>query len=592
MFTFEQLFEAVNPNRNPRLKLDIGDTVVVKDIIKTAGYEPKKNQNMVGKQGTVIARYPGSMSLKIGVDFGDGKQYKFNSAYLERVFQPEEPVPVDKKIDILDKAVFKSGGIIEKYDEQKHQQINQANLAYLAQMAQTLKSVAAGSSKLGALNTANTVLKAVTSTLKPLFVVNFPSNLIFPMYLTNIADATNASAYAAALSLLNLTIATNTPKLSDDTVFVETGTQGCTVIFYQHNSTATTVDFFLCALQPSEGWPASLVDQFAYHNVSNFYFKDIDRPINSSLLYYILYSLAPRNVKNDVKSHFSCPAAYAVGTSYYTSVTQYKQTIAAFIKLIKGATSKQSMIRGQMQGVKAFGPDLIMNFDRGRLQSTQQDPSVVMKIEDTESLLWIDNNDYNQDRQPNSIFKQGADEYFCYEDAEGKSFIFTQQTKQQIVNSNSTLFRYACPGSLGSYLFQNLKSNAAVDDNATINVFICKKYAAVKNLKFLLPYNDVPNQYVAVVSENNLNKLLSSNISDADYTNLIDAVSLYLQLKNQYNWPDSNYICLAPYESIESGFQGVMLPSNIIQSVEEYKQFKSQIRQDIGDELADIGDMF
>jgi hypothetical protein len=35
-----------------------------------------------------------------------------------------------------------------------------------------------------------------------------------------------------------------------------------------------------------------------------------------------------------------------------------------------------------------------------------------------------------------------------------------------------------------------------------------------------------------------------------------------------------------------------MLPSNIIQSVEEYKQFKSQIRQDIGDELADIGDMF
>ena len=593
MFTFEQLFEAANPNRNPRLKLDIGDTVVVIDSIKTAGYEPKKNQSMAGKQGTVIARYPYSMSLKIGVDFGDGKEYKFNSQYLERVFQPDEPVPVDKKIDILDKAVSKSGGIIEQYDEQKHQQINQVNLAYLAQMAQTLKSAVAGSSKLGTLNTTNAVLKAVSSTLlKPLFVVNFPSNLIFPLYLTNISDATNAAAYAAALSLLNLTIATNTPKLSDDKVFVETGAQGCAVIFYQHNSTATTADFFMCALQPSDGWPTSLVDQFAYHNVSNFHYQNIDRPINSSLLYYILYSLTPMNAKNDVKSHFSCPAAYAVGTSYYTSVTHYKQTIAAFIKHIKGAISKQSMIRGQMQGVKAFGPDLIMNFDRGRLQSTQQDPSVVMKIEDIESLLWIDNNDYNQDRQPNSIFKQGADEYFCYEDAEDKSFIFTQQTKQQIVNTNGTLFRYACPGNLGSYLTQNLKANAAVDNNATINIFICKKYTAAKNLKFLLPYNDVPNQYVAVVSENNLNKLLSGNISDADYTNLIDAVSLYLQLKNQYNWPDSNYICLAPYESRESGIQGVMLPSNIIQSVEEYKQFKSQIRQDIGDELADIGDMF
>jgi hypothetical protein len=194
MFTFEQLFEAANPNRNPRLKLDIGDTVVVIDSIKTAGYEPKKNQSMAGKQGTVIARYPYSMSLKIGVDFGDGKEYKFNSQYLERVFQPDEPVPVDKKIDILDKAVSKSGGIIEQYDEQKHQQINQVNLAYLAQMAQTLKSAVAGSSKLGTLNTTNAVLKAVSSTLlKPLFVVNFPSNLIFPMHLTNIADATNAA---------------------------------------------------------------------------------------------------------------------------------------------------------------------------------------------------------------------------------------------------------------------------------------------------------------------------------------------------------------------------------------------------------------
>jgi hypothetical protein len=590
MFTFEQLFEAVNPNRNPRFKLDVGDAVVVKDIITTAGYEPKKNQSMAGKQGTVIARYPYSMSLKIGVDFGDGKEYKFNSQYLERVLQPDDAVPVDKRIDILDKAVSKSGGIIEKYDEQKHQQINQANLAYLTQMAQTLKSAAAGSSNLGTLHTVSSVLKAVSSTsLKPLFVVNFPSNLIFPVHLVNISDATNAAAYAAALSLLNLTIATNTPKLSDDRVFVETGAQGCTVIFY-HSSAAT--DLFMCALEPSSGWPASLIDQFAYHNVSNFHYHNIDRPINSSLLYYILYSLTPDNAKNDVKRHFSCPATYAVGTSYYTSVTHYKQAIAAFIKLIKGATSNQSMIRGQMQGVKAFGPDLIMNFDRGRLQSTQQDPSVVMKITDVEALLWIDDNEYNQDRQPNSIIKQGADEYFCYEDAEGKSFIFTQQTKQQIVDTNSTLFRYACQGSLGSYLTHNLKANAAVDNNATINIFICKKYTAVKNLKFLLPYNDVPNQYVAVVSENNLNKLLNSNISDADYTNLIDAVSLYLQLKNQYSWPDSNYICLAPYESRESGFQGVMLPSNIIQSVERRIKFKSQIRQDIGDDLADIGDMF
>jgi len=599
MFTFEQLFEAVNPNRNPRFKLDVGDTVVVKNIITTAGYEPKKNQSMAGKQGTVIARYPYSMSLKIGVDFGDGKEYKFTSQYLERVMQPDDAVPVDKRIDILDKAVSKSAGIIEKFDAQKHQQISDNNLAYISAVATALDQASKNMTYTdgpAALSRVKDKITTNASGLQPVFVVNFPSNLIFPFYAVGVADeqyaAKNIAMYAAALSLLDVSLATDAAvQPYGDYIMVKTGSQGCSIVFYQYQN-----QFTISSLGPQAGHGASLFKPFASRNFRYYYKNGVqqDKNLAGTLIKHFFgysYTLNSKNIVN----HLRVMVSQIVDVDYSVAASRFKDTIASYIKFIKESIAKQPMFLGQYHGIKAFGPDLILNFDHGKLQSTQQDPSVIMRIApDAEALLWIDGEEYNENRQPNAVFKFGSDEYFSYTYTNNYSFIFTQQTKQQIKQQSTHSITSIIGNTLGN--FDGELTQSSVADAAAINivVFKTKDFTQLQQLKFLSSFKKINDKKTIIIAQNGLNKMLSSRVSDENMRGLSDAVTMYLQLKNQCSWPDSDYICLA-VDYIGYGNNDIayaLFPSSIIQTVEEYKQFKSQLRQDIGDDLADIGDMF
>lgn len=600
MFTFEQLFEAANPNRNPRLKLDVGDTVHVKDMIATASYEPQKNRNMAGKQGTVVARYPMAQSLKIGVDFGDGKQFKFSSGYLERVFQPDDAVPVDKRIGILDKAVSKSAGIIEKYDAQKHQQISDNNIAYISAVATALNQASKHMTYVGGAAILNTVKNKITanaSDLQPVFVVNFPGNLIFPFYAVGVADEKNAAKniamYASALSLLDVSLATEAAVKPDgDYIMVKTGAQGCSIVFYQYKD-----QFVISALDPMDGNGASLFKPFASRNFSQYYTNGIasKRHLAGQILRHFFgdsYLLDAKNIVNQLKAM----SIQMVGIDYSVAASKFKNTIALYIKFIKESIAKQPMFLGQYNGIKAFGPDLILNFDHGKLQSTQQDPSVVMRIApDAEALLWIDGEEYNENRQPNGVFKFGTDEYFSYMNSNNVSYIFTQQTKQQITTGSTKLHISRIMGGYLHGINSQWKINS-IDDGSTINVVAFDNIPQLNQLKFLLPYSEVKtyNNNAIVVTQDGINKLLHGSLNYGNMRSLSDAVEIYLQLKNQCNWPDSDYICFAnDYNGVASNDIGyILFPSNMIQSIEKYRQFKSQMRQDIGDELADIGDMF
>jgi hypothetical protein len=598
MFTFEQLFEAANPNRNPRLKLDVGDTVLVKDFIKTASYEPQKNKNMVGKQGTVVARYPMSQSLKIGVDFGDGKEYKFNSQYLDRVLQPDDAVPVDKRIDILDKAVFKSAGIIEKYDAQKHQQISDNNIAYISAVATALDQASKNMTYTGGAAVLSRVKDKITtnaSDLQPVFVVNFPGNLIFPFYAVGVADANyatkNTAMYASALSLLDVSLATGAAVQPDgDYIMVKTGSQGCSIVFYQYKD-----QFVISALDPMDGNGVSLFKPFSNRHFSHYYMGQtkFDKQLAGTLIKHFMgnsYIFDAKNIANKLQAMVS----QMVGIEHTVSATRFKNTIALYIKFIRESIAKQPMFLGQFHGIKAFGPDLILNFDHGKLQSTQQDPSVVMRIApDAEALLWIDGNEFSENRQPNGVFKFGSNEYFSYTST-NNSFIFTQQTKQQISAKSKQSIVHIIDNTLGGIDKELMKSSVAND--AAINVVIFKNadFPQLQQLKFLLPFNEINDRDSIIISQNGLNKMLSGTLNDENLNGLSDAVAMYLQLKNECNWPDSDYICLAVdytgYGNDNIGY--TLFPSDIIQSVEKYNQFKSQMRQDIGDEMADIGDMF
>lgn len=602
MFTFEQLFEAANPNRNPRLKLDVGDAVLVKDTIATASYEPQKNRNMVGKQGTVVARYPYSMSLKIGVDFGDGKEYKFNSQYLDRVLQPDDAVPVDKRIDILDKAVSKSAGIIEKYDAQKHQQISDNNLAYISAAATALKQASKNSTYTvggGAvyLNRLKDKIAANASDLQPVFVVNFPGSLIFPFYAVGVADEKNAAKniamYAAALSLLDVSLATEAAVKPDgDYIMVKTGSQGCSIVFYQYKD-----QFVVSALRPQQGHGASLFKPFASRNFTQYHTRGVDaeKQLAGTILRHFFgdsYILDGKNIANQLKTM----VAQIVDVEYSVAASRFKDTIASYIKFIKESIAKQPMLLGQFHGIKAFGPDLILNFDHGKLQSTQQDPSVVMRIApDAEALLWIDGEEYNENRQPNGVFKFGADEYFSYMNSNNVSYIFTQQTKQQITTGGTKLhLSNIISGSLNAISSQ-WKINS-IADGSTINVVVFDNFPQLQQLKFLAPFSDVKsyNNSAIVIAQDGMNKMLNGSLNDEILNDLSDAVAMYLQLKNECSWPDSDYICLAvDYNAYASNSIGYALfPRNLIQTVEKHKKFKSQLRQDLGDDLADIGDIF
>lgn len=568
MYTFEQLFEAANPNRNPRLKLDIGDTVVVLDTIKTVGYEPQKNKNMVGKQGKVIARYPYPQSLKIGVDFGDGKEFKFNSHYLERVIQPGETAPVSrdtKKQEIINQLVAKNPQVFQLYDEQKHQQILEDTIKFIKSVEKSVPS--------------NMSPSIDFTTYTPLYVVNFPSNIIFPIILTS---KTDTKLLIAALSILGLTPVPQAISLKDN-IMVQTGPQGCSFVVI-----STSRWSVVAPLNISE-YPNTIT---------------ITDPINESTTYLStnlpIYSLLANtlvtemNTKSSFSKYLCITSVYPAHFEYGDSIATFKKLMSVYDTFVKTIVAKQPILNGKLNGVKAFGPDLIVNFADGKLHSTEQEPSLILKKPHDEFpievLLWIDGSQFS-DRQPNAIFKKKDREFYVYMQPQhsNESLLFTQQTKQQMVDKYGHLFSTSVPNTQIAY---DLEMMTSIDDSTTIN-YVCFGRLDLESLKGFAKYSSFDK--AIFLSDASITKMTQSNISNDAMENLTNIISRYLQLKDRFGWPDCDMVCLC--DSFKGNYytsneRYLAFPSNLLTIIQQYKQFKAQTRQDIGDELADIGDMF
>lgn len=573
MYTFEQLFEAANPNRNPRLKLDVGDTVVVLDTIKTVGYEPQKNKNMVGKQGTVVARYPYPQSLKIGVDFGDGKEFKFNSHYLERVVQPGETAPVSrdtKKQEIINQLVAKNPQVFQLYDEQKHQQILQDTINYIKSVeksAPTVPSIFKPS------------LEGMTYT--PLYVVNFPPNIIFPI---TTPPKTDIKLLVAALSILGLTPAPQAISLKDN-IMVQTGAQGCSFAAISTNKWSVVTP-----LNISE-YPKTITIVDPINESKPYLSNTVKTPINTLLVSTFINEM---NTNSSFSKYLCITPVYPAHFEYGDSIATFKKLMNVYATFVKTIVAKQPILYGKLNGVKAFGPDLIVNFADSKLQSTEQEPSLVLKKPHDEfpieALLWIDGSQFS-DRQPNAIFKNKDREFYGYMQPQHSddSMLFTHQTKQQMLDTHGQIFYTSVPNTQIAY---DLEEMTSIDDSTTIN-YVCFGSLNLESLKEFAKYSSFNN--AIFLSDASIAKMTQDNISNDAMENLTNIISRYLQLKDHFGWPDCDMVCLCDsFKSTHyrSNERYLAFPSNLLTLIQQYKQFKAQTRQDIGDELADIGDMF
>lgn len=570
MYTFEQLFEAANPNRNPRLKLDIGDTVVVLDTIKTVGYEPQKNKNMVGKQGKVIARYPYPQSLKIGVDFGDGKEFKFNSHYLERVVQPDEVAPVSrdtKKREIVNQLVAKNPQVFQLYDEQKHQQILENTINYIKSVE---NSISHGYKQ--SLNGA---------TFTPLYVVNFPPNIIFPIAMLPKSDA---KSIVAALSILGLSLAPQAVSLKDN-FMVQTGSQGCSFV----------------VVSASKWSVIAPLNTALYSNAMSIVEPiNESRPFSSSAAKTPLRSLLVSTFGDEMSTNSSFSKYLCIIPvrmqyfEYGENVGNFKKIMSSYATFVKTTVARQPILNGKLNGIKAFGPDLIVNFADGKLQSTEQEPSLVLKIPDeefpSEALLWIDGTQFS-DRQPNAIFKRKDREFYGYMQPQHSddSMLFTHQTKQQMIDTHGQIFYTSSPNTWISY---DLAEMTSIDDSTTIN-YVCFGELNLESLKEFAKYSSFDR--AIFLSDASITKMTQSSISNEAMENLTNIVSRYLQLKDHFGWPDCDMVCLCDSSQgihYSSTIRYFAFTSNLLTKIQQHKQFKDQIRKKIGDQLADIGDMF
>lgn len=573
MYTFEQLFEAANPNRNPRLKLDIGDTVVVLDIIKTAGYEPQKNKNMVGKQGIVIARYPYSQSLKIGVDFGDGKEFKFNSHYLERVVQPGETAPVSrdaKKQDIMNQLAAKNPQLIQVYDQQKHQQILSNTLMYLKALKEQGAKI---SEYAGAMDFGN------ASSFIPLYVVNFPPNMVFAIK----TDGLNTKTIAGVLAILGLAIAPQALTMQN-IIMVQTSAQGCSFVVCTTTSGFTRTVLPLCVRL----WDSPLSIVGAFRDLKNYTLRQ-QNPLGT-LLYNTM-----ANITSPVEKYLTLPAANALVEEAGEGVADFKKYINSYVKFVKTTVAKQALIAGQLNGVKAFGPELIVNFVSGKPQSTDQEPSIMMKDQDpvipVEALLWIDDTNFS-DRLPNAVFKIKDSEFYGYMQPQNlkDSMLYAHLTKQQMTNKQEEIFS-TCTSNV--FIAYDLEKMPSISDAATIN-YVC--YGSLPGLARLIEFKKFSEMMSAIfLTDKSIAEITKSNLSDSAMSNLTNIISQYLQLKDQHGWPDCDIVCLCDTSNgtrRDADVRYFAFPSNLLTMIQQYKQFKAQTRQDIGDELADIGDVF
>lgn len=569
MYTFEQLFEAANPNRNPRLKLDVGDTVVVLDTIKTVGYEPQKNKNMVGKQGTVIARYPYPQSLKIGVDFGDGKEFKFNSHYLERVVQPGETAPVSrdtKKQEIINQLVAKNPQVFQLYDEQKHQQILENTINYIKSAE---NSISHGFKQ-----------SLEDATYTPLYVVNFPPNIIFPITTT---PKTDIKLLVAALSILGLTPAPQAISLKDN-IMVQTGSQGCSFVVVSAGRWSVVAPLNISEYPKT----ISIVDPI---NESMPYLSNAKPPIHSLLVSIFINEM---NTNSSFSKYLCITSVYPTCFGYSDSIATFKKLMNVYATFVKTIVAKQPILHGKLNGVKAFGPDLIVNFADSKLQSTEQEPSLVLKKPHDEfpieALLWIDGSQFS-DRQPNAIFKNKDREFYGYMQPQHSddSMLFTHQTKQQMLDTHGQIFYTSVPNTQIAY---DLEEMTSIDDSTTIN-YVCFGSLDLESLKEFAKYSSFDT--AIFLSDASIAKMTQDNISNDAMKNLTNIISRYLQLKDHFGWPDCDMVCLCDsfksthYRSSE---RYLAFPSNLLTMIQQYIRFKAQIRQDIGDELADISDEF
>lgn len=549
--TFEQLFEAhVAPpgfKRNPRLKLDLHDEVEVLDTIQTSSYEPQKNKAMVGKVGVVVGRYPATQSLKIGVDFGDGKEYKFNSHYLQLV-GGNAPTAQDKVKDTVAQILAKSPELFQAYDEQKH-----------AAAFEICKELAAKNSY--------TAKHAPDATLSPLFVIKLPANITFYLRIKLLPTEVNTMKMYSQLGIFVSPMA-----LSSGTA-LQTGADGATIVVLQVDTSKQSfiVNCLGCTEQANTYSRCSPLEFLTF--TSSWYGSSGTRNVDP-IYKYVINAIFTHN--SDLLNRLCLYPTYLVGIGQYTGFysqlnkTNIKQIYDNTKRFVASAQKFSETFNANNSGLKVFPRSgLMINFDQqGNVASNSVDPSVVFKSNvngtEIEAMLWA-NGSANADRNPFAIFASG-DNVVNVSTFNGEDVMYgnLQVNESQLyafqIHSSKLIFD-ELEGRYNAFTYITLKSDININGWYGFGSNIVNLDEMLNNSKGRIDLS----QYDVVF------KLLADIVQHLSI-DVQECIVLALQSKNHQNI--------------------IIMNKDTVKIADRYNEVQNQLKQDLGDDMYDISNAF